>query len=190
MTKQKSANTFKLQRLTTVAVLAALSLVLMATLRFPIFPSAPFYEMEFSDVPVLVITALFGPLYGLVSLFIVCIIQTLTVSSASGIIGFLMHFLSSGLMIILLTSIRKRLHGFNGIVFSGVAGVVGVVLVMIPMNLWLASSFMGLEPTAFIRDFLGVCVGFNVIKATANIVIYSVLSPAIIKEYNKLTHSD
>jgi riboflavin transporter FmnP len=101
-----------------------------------------------------------------------------------------MHFLSSGLMIILLTSIRKRLHGFNGIVFSGVAGVVGVVLVMIPMNLWLASSFMGLEPTAFIREFLGVCVGFNVIKATANIVIYSVLSPAIIKEYNKLTHSD
>ena len=55
--KTSYTNKQKLQRLTTAGVLAALSLVLMATIRFPIFPSAPFYEMEFSDVPILMLTA-------------------------------------------------------------------------------------------------------------------------------------
>ena len=53
----KSESSKKLQRLTLAAVLSALSLVLMATIRFPIFPAAPFYEMEFSDVPIILLTA-------------------------------------------------------------------------------------------------------------------------------------
>ena len=71
---KKSENAKKLQRLTIAAVLSALSLVLMATVRFPIFPSAPFYEMEFSDVPILICSGLLGPVYSIVALFIVCLI--------------------------------------------------------------------------------------------------------------------
>ena len=92
MKKSSYTSKQKLQRLTTAAVLTALSLVLMVTIRFPLF--TPFYEMEFADLPLLICSAVLGPVYALVSLLVVCIIQTLTVSASSGIIGFFMHFLS------------------------------------------------------------------------------------------------
>ncbi len=184
--QSRYTNKQKLQRLTTAAVLAALSLVLMVTIRFPIFPSAPFYEMEFADVPILVCSAVLGPVYALASLFVVCLVQTLTVSASSGIIGFLMHFLSSGLMILTLHFVKKKITGLKGAFISGLCGVLVVVLVMIPMNIWLTSVFMNLDFTAFIKGFLGVCVAFNLIKAGGNIVVFNIIAPVVLKEYKKL----
>lgn len=185
-TKSNYTNKQKLQRLTTAAVLAAFSLVLMVTIRFPVFPSAPFYEMEFADVPILVCSAVLGPVYALVSLFVVCLVQTLTVSASSGIIGFLMHFLSSGLMILTLYFIKKKISDIKGAILSGICGVIVVVIVMIPMNIWLTSVFMNLDFTSFVKGFLGVCVAFNLIKAGGNILVYNIIAPVILKEYKKL----
>lgn len=188
--KTSSSSKQKLQRLTTAAVLAALSIVLMITVRFSIFPSAPFYEMEFSDLPILICSAVLGPFYAIVSLFVVCLIQTLTVSASSGIIGFLMHFLSSGLMILTMYFLKKHIKGIKGIVISAVLGVVVVVLVMIPMNMWLTSEFMNLAVSDFLKGFLGVCVAFNAIKAGSNIVLYNLVSPKILKEYSKAVNKN
>ncbi len=186
MKTSKSSNQ-KLQRLTISAVLAALSIVLMVTIRFSIFPSAPFYEMEFADVPILVCSTLFGPLYGLATLFVVCLIQALTVSASSGIIGFLMHFLSSGLMILTIYLLRKKFSGLKGVLVSSLCGVIVVVIVMIPMNIWLASAFMHMDAISFIKGFLGVCVAFNFIKAGANVLIYNIIAPTLLKEYKKIS---
>ena len=190
MKKSNYTNKQKLQRLTTAGVLAALSLVLMVSIRFPIFPSAPFYEMEFADVPILVCSAVLGPVYALISLFVVCLVQTLTVSASSGIIGFLMHFLSSGLMILTLYFIKKKISGVKGAIISGICGVIVVVLVMIPMNIWLTSAFMSLSLDAFVKTILKVCVAFNMIKAGGNILLFDVLSPQVIKGYKSLTKQD
>ena len=133
--------------------------------------------MEFSDVPILVCSGLLGPVYSIVSLFIVCLVQTLFFSSSSGFIGFVMHFVSSGLMIIVVYLIRKHVKGFRGIVLSDIWGVVVMTLVMIPMNMWLVSEFMNIDAKGFIEGFLWVCVCFNLIKATANVSIYTILAP-------------
>ncbi len=158
----------------------------MMTVRFPIFPSAAFYEMEFSDVPILICAGVLGPVYALVSLFVVCLIQTLTVSASSGIIGFLMHFLSSGLMILAMYFIKKKINGFKGVIISAICGVLVVVVVMIPMNIWLTSVFMALPVTEFIKGFLGVCIAFNLIKAGSNVILYNILSPVLEKQYKKI----
>ena len=184
--KKKYTNKQKLQRLTTAAVLSALSLVLMATIRFPIFPSMPFYEMEFSDVPILLCSSLLGPVYSIISLFIVCLIQTLFFSSSSGFIGFVMHFVSSGLMILVVYFISKKIKGIKGALISGASGAVVMTLVMIPMNIWLTSVFMNLDLNAFVSGFLAVCVAFNLIKSSSNLLIYNLLSPKLVKEYTKL----
>lgn len=191
---QKSSSKQKLQRLTTAAVLSALSLVFMVTIRFPIFPAAPFYEMEFADVPILVCSSLLGPWYSLASLLVVCTIQALTVSSSSGIIGFLMHFLSSGLMILTIYFIRKLFkdkgNNIQGIIVSSLVGIVAVVLVMIPMNIWLTSAFMNLSLDAFVKDVLKVCIAFNMIKAGCNILLFDILSPQIIKAFKSITKQE
>lgn len=174
----------KLQRLTTASVLAALSLVLMATIRFPLFTA--FYEMEFSDFPLLVCSAVLGPAYSIVALFVVCLVQTLTVSAQSGFIGFVMHFVSSALMILVVNAIRNKINGTKGVVFSGLAGVVVMTIIMIPMNIWLTSSFMQLPLESFVSGYLVVCVAFNVVKSLCNIILFSALAPIVKKQYNKL----
>ncbi len=184
MNKSKYTNKQKLQRLTIAAVLAALSLVLMMTIRFPLF--TPFYEMEFSDLPILICSGVLGPVYSIICLLTVCVIQTLTVSSSSGIIGFLMHFLSSGLMILVIHFVSKKIGGIKGNLIASVLGVLAVVIVMIPMNIWLTSSFMQLPLTDFIKGYLGVCVAFNLVKAGSNVILYNILSPLISKQYKKI----
>lgn len=185
--KNKYTKRQQLQRLATAGVLAALSLVLMVTIRFPIFPSAPFYEMEFADVPILICLSFLGPIYSLVTLFVVCLIQALTVSSGSGIIGFIMHLLSSGLMIIMVHLVRSKINGVKGVVISDLVGIITMTLVMIPMNMWMVSEFMKIDVEGFVEGFLLVCVAFNLIKSTANLTIYSLISPVITKEYKRIT---
>ena len=158
--------------------------MLMVTIRFPLF--TPFYEMEFSDVPILLCSSLLGPVFSIVTLFVVCLIQATTVSASSGIIGFFMHFVSSSLTILVVWFIRKKIEGLKGVLISNVLGVIVMTLIMIPMNMWMVSKFMGIDVQGFINGFLAVCVGFNLIKATANLTIYSLISPIICKEFNKL----
>ncbi len=189
--KSKS-NKQKIYKITTTSVLAALSIVLMFTVRFSIFPVAPFYEMEFADVPILICSWLFGPVYALVSLLVVCVIQSITVSGTSGLIGFFMHFLSSGLLIIILSLFKKpivKTKGIKNILFrilASIAGIMGVIAVMIPMNIWQASIFMNMSAREFAESFLWVCIAFNAIKAGSNVIIYNILSPQLLKVYNKL----
>ena len=189
---KKTSSRQKLIKLTTTAVLAALSIVLMFMIRFPIFPAAAFYEMEFADVPLLICSWLFGPIYALASLLVVCVIQATTVSSASSLVGCLMHLLSSGLLIVIVSLFKKKINKNKGIksfalrVLAALCGVIGVIAVMIPMNIWQASAFMGMPAAAFARDFLWICIAFNAIKAGANVLIYSLLSPQLAKVYKKL----
>ncbi|MBR5173767.1 MAG: ECF transporter S component, partial [Clostridia bacterium] len=69
------------RKLCGMAVLTALSIVLACTLHIPVLPSAPFLEYSPSDVPVLIASFMYGPVWGLVITAIVSIIQGLTVSA-------------------------------------------------------------------------------------------------------------
>lgn len=97
-----------------------------------------------------------------------------------------MHFVSSGAMILIVYFIRKKLGGIKGAVISGVLGVAVMVLIMIPMNIWLTTVFMGLPVNEFVKGFLGVCIAFNLIKASANVLIFSLTFPTLKKQFEKL----
>ena len=91
----------KTKQLTQMAVLAAMSIPLAYLIRVP-FPGAPFsLEYDPADIPILIGTFMFGPLGGLIITGVVCVLQGLTVSASSGIIGILMHFLLQVLMFLL-----------------------------------------------------------------------------------------
>ena len=178
----------KIQRLTVAAVFTAISFILMLLFRIPLFTS--FYELEFSDFPLLMCAFVVSPVYSVLALFIVSILQMLTVSSFSGLIGFVMHFVSSVAMILLVYFVRKRINGIKGVIISAFAGILVMTAVMIPMNIWLASEFMQLPAKEFISGYIGVCIAFNVIKSLCNIVLFNILYPVILKQYNKLFNKE
>ena len=63
------------RRLVEMAMLAAISIVLVMLIRIPLIPAAPFLEYDMADVPVLLAAFLISPGAGLLVLFVVSVIQ-------------------------------------------------------------------------------------------------------------------
>src|SRR5512137_640706 len=89
-------NHFNTRQLTTLAMLAALSIILVWLVRFPIFPAAPYLEYDPADIPILIGTFVFGPFAGLLLTAVTSLIQGMTVSSSSGFYGIIMHMAATG----------------------------------------------------------------------------------------------
>ena len=64
-----------IDRMVKLGLLTALSILLVYLIHFPIFPSASYLEYDMADVPILIGTFLFGPLWGLLLTFAVSLLQ-------------------------------------------------------------------------------------------------------------------
>lgn len=79
------------RQLVSMAMLGAISIVLVSVVHFPLIPAAAFLEYDPADIPILIGTFAYGPLAGLLMTIVVSIIQGVTVSAQSGPIGVVMH---------------------------------------------------------------------------------------------------
>ena len=159
---------YDVNKLVKLALLSALSILLMMVIRFPIIPSAPFLEYEPGDVPALIGAFLYGPGAGLLITAVVSLIQAITVSAGSGWIGAIMHMVATGTMVLVAGLIYKRMHSFKGAVIGLLAGSVGMTLIMIPLNLFFTTRFLGVPVEAVKAMIVPVIIPFNLIKAVGN----------------------
>ena len=114
----------KVRKLVTMAMLAALSIVLVYVIHFPIFPAASFLEYDPADIPILIGTFAYGPLAGVLLTVVVSVIQGMTVSSGSGLMGIAMHIFATSILVL----VYVVLGGLGNIWGSIVATVVLYVL--------------------------------------------------------------
>lgn len=161
----------KTKTLTQMAVLAALSVLLVALIHFPIFPAAPFLEYDPADIPILIGGFMFGPGLGLVLTAIVCVLQGITVSAQSGIIGILMHFLGTGSFVLVSSLIYKKYHTMKGAVTGLVLGALARTVMMVLWNLIMTPIFMGTPVSVVVGMLVPVIIPFNLIVSFANAVL-------------------
>ena len=165
----------KLVILVDTSVLAALAVVFMLCIRFPLLPAAGFLEYDMGDIPVIIATLLLGPGAGASVLFIVALIQSLTVSAASNWQGFVMHFFSSGLFLIVLFLLRKKFLSKKGTAFSLFLSTVAMTVVMIPLNLIFTPMYMNVPVQAVMELLLPAIIPFNFLKGLINSLIIILL---------------
>ena len=111
-------------RLVKLGMLAALSILLVFLIHFPIFPAAAYLEYDMADVPILIGTFLFGPWWGLLLTAVVSVLQWVLVSPASGWVGAIMHFFATGSCVLVAGLLYRRKHTRGGAVLALLAGVV------------------------------------------------------------------
>ncbi|MGI5970096.1 MAG: ECF transporter S component [Oscillospiraceae bacterium] len=173
------------KKLTTMAMLIAISIVLVSLIHFPIFPSATFLEYDPADVPILIGTFLFGPIAGICITAAAAVIQGLTVSAQSGIYGIIMHFIGTGVRVLIAGCIYKRKKTRMNAVIGIVVGIVVGALVMCGANLIITPIFMGAPREAVVAMLLPVILPFNLIKFTLNgavtFIVYKFISRAFHK---------
>jgi riboflavin transporter FmnP len=195
--KKKSGTSVK--RVAFIGMFGAIAAILMF-LEFPIpFIAPAFYQIDFSEVPVLIGTFALGPVAGIVIEFIKIVVHVLIKGSATAGIGDLANFLV-GCAFVVPAGIIYKLHKTKkeavigmaaGIIFMVIAGSLLNAFVLLPAY---AAAFGGMDAiiaagTAVngnvtgVLGFVALCVApFNLMKG----VLDSVLTFLLYKRVHNL----
>lgn len=165
----------QLVKLVQAAMLAALSIILMIVVRFPLFPAAPWLEYDMADVPVLIGGLILGPSYGFAILLVTCALQAFTVSASAGVWGFIMHLVASGALVLVSSVLYKKLPGAKGLILGLILGAISMVALMMPLNIFITPLYSGAPREAVIEMIVPILLPFNALKACINAAVSGIL---------------
>ena len=169
-------------KLAKLAMMTAVSIVLLLLIRIP-WPAAPFLEYDPADLPIYITAFAFGPYEGLVVTLIVCLIQAFGLGG-SGIYGFIMHFIATGIVTVAIGTMYKRNKTKKTAIKALITGVIVTTVVMCIMNILVTPAFMGAPRSAVIAMIPTVIIPFNLVKAGVN----SLLTFILYKRISGLLH--
>jgi len=167
--------------LTTVAILAAISIALAYVVRFPIFPAVSYLEYEPADMPVIIGGFLFGPFWGLLLTLLVSGLQAMTVSAGSGVIGFFMHVIATSAYMLAASLIYRKMKSNGGVIAGLAAGTLAATLLMIPLNL-IFTPMYGISIDVVKAMLWPVIIPFNLIKFGINSILSYIVYIGFIKK--------
>ena len=128
-----------------------------------------------ADIPILITAFAFGPAEGLLICAVVSLVQGITVSASSGVIGIVMHILSTGAFVLVAGNMYRREKTRKGALLSLVAGSLVMAGVMCILNLILTPIFMNTDFSVVKMMILPTILPFNLLKAGLNSAVTFVL---------------
>ncbi|MDI3546538.1 MAG: riboflavin transporter [Halanaerobiales bacterium] len=155
------------KKITNIGVLMALSLVMMILVKFPIIPTMPFLLYEPGDVPILIISFLYGPLPALVSTLFLSILMAV-ITGLGGPYGALMHFLATGAFVGVAGYIYRIKHTKKGAITGLISGSLAMTAIMIPANLIVTPIYLGASYQQVIKLLIPGIIPFNLSKSLIN----------------------
>lgn len=172
------------KKITTLAMLAAMAYIVMAFIRIPIMPAAPFLEYDPKDILFVMAGFLFGPIESLIIVVLVCLIEMVTVST-SGPIGLLMNVVASLCFVIPAALIYKKKKTISFAIIGLAAGVLCMTASMVLWNWLISPLYMGVPREVIVPMLPTVFAPFNLIKAGINmgltLIIYKPISAILHK---------
>ncbi len=172
----------RVKTLVCMAMLSALAIAADVFLRIPNIGGFLTYEPK--DVVLTVGGFIFGPIAGLVMSLIVCFVEMITVSD-SGLIGFLMNFLASGVFIGVSTAIYSRKKSLSRAIVGLIAGSFSMLAIMLLWNYIITPLYTGLSREAVLGLFLPLLIPFNLLKAALNSALILFLYKAVVTALRK-----
>lgn len=175
-----------IKRMTVMAMLMALSVVLISAVHTPLLPSVSFLEYDPGDVPILIGTMAYGPAAGMVLTVVAALIQG-TFISTTGPWGILMHIIGTGSMVLTAGGIYKARRTKGGAVLGLILATLVRALVMIPANHFITPVWMGAPVEVVDSLMITGIIPLNLIKAAINSGITFVVYKAVSRY---LVHGD
>ena len=177
MSQSKSKFT-DVRTLVAVGVFAALAFVCCVLFHF----KAAFLSFDLKDAVMAIGAMLFGPIYGFAMALIVCIIESLTISTTE-VYGFIMNLLSSTVFVCVGSVVYTRKRSFTGALLGMILSVISMIAVMVAANLMITPYYMGVTRGEVIALIPALILPFNITKAVVNaslvFLLYKPLSTAL-----------
>ncbi|APS41665.1 MULTISPECIES: ECF transporter S component [Weissella] len=184
----------KTRHLTIIALLSAISFVLMIFPQFPILPGASFLKIDFSIVPVLLGTLLLGLKQGYTILILRSVLKLLLNNEGPGdLIGIPMNIMGMAVFMTIIVLVMRRTKLSKGqFMWGSVLGTIGLTLVMVILNYIYAvplyAIFANFDIKATIgmgRYLLWMVVPFNLIEG----ILLGVVSGAVFFSFQRVLSS-
>ncbi|MGO2891123.1 ECF transporter S component [Enterococcus devriesei] len=185
----------KLQKMTAVAVAAAMGLILQF-IAFPIVPMFPFLKLDFSDIPVLINMFIFGPVTGIATAFIRSLLHlTMTGFSFDNMIGDFASFFATSLYTLPIFLLFRKKTASKRVVGLGL-GILAMTLFMSVANYFVITPLylkaFGLSAGQMLGMGLGryILVGivpFNIVKGLVVSGVFLVLHAKLLPWLSKKT---
>ena len=154
----------KTKEIAVLAMLTALAFVAVAFLRVP---AVAFLKYEPKDVVIVLGGFLYGPAAAAAVAALSSFLELLTISD-TGLIGFVMNFLSSAAFACTAALIYRKKHTLTGAVLGLVAGVVSMTVVMLLWNYLLTPLYMNTPRADVAAMLIPVFLPFNLLKSLLN----------------------
>ena len=174
----------KLKKLTTLAMLAALAYLVMFFCRIKLIPQADFLTYDPKDVILAITAFIFGPVYGLMTSVIVCLLEMFTVSE-SGPIGCIMNVVASCGFIVPAGIIYKKKHNMKGAIGGLIVGVICMSGTMLLWNYFITPIYQGVPRQVVASMLLPIFLPFNLLKALINMAVTLMVYKPVVKSLRK-----
>ena len=171
----------KTKKRTPVAMLCAITYVVMAVGRIPI---VLFLKYDPSDVIVTLGGFIWGPMTSCIVSVVVAVIEMITVSE-TGILGCIMNIVQTLSFACTAAVIYKKKHTLSGAVIGLVSGWIISVFVMLLWNYLVTPLYMGYSREVVAEMLLPVFLPFNLLKGGLNASITFLLYKPVITALRK-----
>ncbi len=171
----------KTKKITTIAMLCALTYVVMAVGRVPV---VLFLKYDPSDVIVTLGGFIWGPMTSCIISFVVATIELFTVSD-TGIIGWVMNIVQTLSFACVAAVIYKKKHTLSGAVIGLISGWLVSTAVMMLWNYLVTPIYMGYPREAVVELLLPAFLPFNLLKGGLNASITFLLYKPVITVLRK-----
>ena len=177
----KKINTKKMVLL---AMLAAVAFMLVALIRIPVLPAAPFLKYEPKDVVITIGGFLLGPVAAFVISLLVALVEMVSISE-TGIIGCLMNLLSSACLACAAAVVYKKKHSIGGAIGGLLLGSAAMICTMLLWNWLITPFYMGYPRDVVAAMLLPVFLPFNALKAGFNSALTLMLYKPLVAALRK-----
>ncbi len=171
------------KKLTTLAILAAISYIIMVVGRLPI-SSMDFLKYDPKDIVIAIGGFIFGPFSALLIAIVVSFVEMVTVSS-SGPIGLLMNIIASASFACVSSFIYKKKQDQMGAAIGLVAGALSMTIMMLLWNFFITPMYMGITREAVQGLLLPIFLPFNLTKSGINAALAMLLYKPVVQTLRK-----
>ena len=176
---QDSTKNQKLRKVILCAVFAALAYVAMMTVKIPV---VLFLKYEPKDVVIALAAFIAGPVSGIAIALVTCLVEMISASD-TGIIGFLMNFLSSACYAGLASLIYLKKRTVNGAVIGLASATIATTAFMLLWNYIVTPWYMHLPRDMVAKMLIPTFLPFNLLKYSLNaalaMLLYKPVSKAV-----------
>jgi riboflavin transporter FmnP len=179
MFMQNNTKNLKLRKVILCAVFAALAYVAMMTVKIPV---VLFLKYEPKDVIIALAAFIAGPLSGISIALVTCLVEFVSVSD-TGVIGFLMNFISSACYAGVASLIYLKIRTVKGAVAGLACATLATTGFMILWNYIVTPWYMHVPRDVVAEMLVPTFLPFNLLKYSLNsalaMLLYKPVSKAV-----------